>query len=399
MVVSSTSHVVPFAYLATLMSLSSYEQSHQMFAAAKRILVVFRQGASGDAIASSLALKSVLEADGKQVDIVSQGFVLPRAYRFLPGAESISPTFGHLKQFEIRINTKSAGLGDVSYHSDDDDLVIHVTPARGVLTRRDVRVAESNYLYDHIVMIGTPELTSLGSLYESEPNLFHTLPIINIDHRPDNEHVGHINLVDVTATSTAEIVYKLCQGLAPERLTDMVATTLLTGIITKTRSFKSGHVAPHTLGIAGELVKHGADRELVVANLFRTRTIAALKLWGKVLADMQHEPMNGLIWSSLTREDFVKTGASRDDLPDLFDELIAGAPEAKITLLLHEDPSTQDDHVVHGILRTEHPHSAQALLTPYTPSGTHKHAEFVVRGKPLKEVETDVVNRIKAVLV
>jgi len=380
------------------MALTTYQQCHKLLTQAKRVLVVFRQGGSGDAIATALATKSVLEAKGKQVDIVSDGFALPRAYRFLPGAESIGDKFGYLKQFEVRINIAETGVKDVRYQAEEQDLIIHVTPEQGFLSRADVRVAESQYLYDVIITIGSRDVASLGALYERQPDLFHTLPIINIDHRADNEHFGHINLVDVTATATAEVAYKLLLGYAPEHITDLVATTLLTGIITKTRSFKSGNVAPHTLGIAGELVKRGADRELVVANLFRTRTISALKLWGKVLADMQHAPEHGLLWSTLSREDFVKTGANRADLADIFDELIDGAPEAKITLLLHEDPDQQGDHVVHGLLRTDHPHSAQTLAARYGAKGSHKHAEFVVHGKPLKQVESEVVEQIKAAL-
>ena len=380
------------------MALTTYQQCHQLLTQSGRVLVVFRQGGSGDAIATALATKSVLEAKGKHIDIISDGFVLPRAYRFLPGAESIKGQFGHLKQFEVRINIAETGVKDVRYQTEGQDLIVHVTPKKGFLSRNDVRVAESQYLYDAIITIGSRDLASLGALYENQPDLFRTLPIINIDHRADNEHFGHINLVDVTATATAEVAYKLLLGYAPEYVTDLVATTLLTGIITKTRSFKSGNVAPHTLGIAGELVKRGADRELVVANLFRTRTIAALKLWGKVLSDMQHAPEHGLLWSTISRDDFTKTGATRADLADIFDELIEGAPEAKITLLLHEDPDHHDDHVVHGILRTSHPHSAQSLGALYGAKGSHKHAEFIIRGKPLKQVQAEVVEQIKTVL-
>lgn len=377
------------------MALTTYQQAQRLLTQAGRVLVVFRQGASGDAIATALAVKSVLEAGDAHVDIISDGFSLPRAFRFLPGAESIKEKFGSLKQFELRIRIAETGVRDVRYQAEKEDLIIHVTPEQGFLSRGDVRVAESQYLYDVIVTIGTPDLSSLAGLYEHQPDLFHSLPIVNIDHRAENEHFGHINLVDVTATANAEVAYKLLLGFAPQHITDLVATTLLTGIITKTRSFKSGNVAPHTLGIAGELVKRGADRELVVANLFRTRTISALKLWGKVLADMQHAPEHGLLWSTLSREDFVKTGASRADLADIFDELIDGAPEAKITLLLHEDPNAHDEHVVHGILRTDRPHSAQTLATRYGAKGSHKHAEFTLRGKPLKQVELEVIEQIK----
>ena len=60
--------------------------------------------------------------------------------------------------------------------------------------------------------------------------------ILNVDHHHDNTRFGAINLVDVTASCTAEIVFEL-GGLLGAELTPEIATALYVGLITDT-----GHV-------------------------------------------------------------------------------------------------------------------------------------------------------------
>jgi nanoRNase/pAp phosphatase (c-di-AMP/oligoRNAs hydrolase) len=166
-------------------------------------------------------------------------------------------------------------------------------------------------------------------------------------------------------------------------------------MIISNKSFKGPNVTPHALNIASQLIKMGADREAVIHNLYRTRSIPTLKLWGQALSHLKHDPESGIVWTTITRDDFIRAEATAEDLKGVADELITNSPEAKITVVLYESPQTSENQPVHGFIVTENQHSAIDLVKSYSPKGDKKQARFVGEGKSLKEVEEKIIEEIK----
>ncbi|HYE59609.1 MAG TPA: DHH family phosphoesterase [Candidatus Kapabacteria bacterium] len=380
------------------MSLTVPQQVKQLIDQKKHILITFRADGFGDAIGSALAFFLFLAKLGKRADIVVDGFELPQGYRFLKGADTIAPHFSHLQKFIISVDVKDAGVQELSYDIADQKLRIFVTPKHGALTRDHVRTAQSDFKYDLIITVDTRDLSSLKSLYSNNTDLFYKTPMINIDHESGNEHFGQVNVVDLTATSTAEVVYDLLKKIGEEYIDADIATAILTGMIASTRSFRGDNVKPQTLAIAGHLVAQGANRDYIVHNLYRTRTLSTLKLWGNALAHLESDKTIGLVWTSMTREDFVRAGASENELQDIIDELISNSPEAKMTLLLHEHVTPEKETQIHCILHAEKGNDALLLLSPFQPTGTKKRASCLVTGKTLKQVEELIRSHIQKAL-
>lgn len=382
------------------MALTTTQQIQELLENKKHVLITFGTHPTGDAIASAVALLLFLQKQGKKVDVISHQFQLPTAFAFLKAADTIQPHFSHLQRFIITIDVERSGVEELSYDIKDHKLRVFITPKQGFLTRDNVRTAQTDFKYDLIVVIDTPDLQSLGELYDNNTDLFYKTPIIAIDNNPAHERFGQINLIDLTATSCAEIVADLMKKLGEEYIDEEIATALLTGMIAETHSFKNDHVKPHTLVNASWLIGLGANREKVVHNLYRTRTLATLKLWGYALAHMQTNKQFGLTWTSITREDFARSGAKEHDLTDIIDETLSNAPEARLVLVLHEHPEKVNtpEHAVHGILRVEKGYNALALLTPYRAHGNEQEASFIVQGKLLREVEEEIIHHIETTL-
>ena len=184
-------------------------------------------------------------------------------------------------------------------------------------------------------------------------------------------------------------------------LTEEVATCLLTGIIAKTRSFKTANVTPKTLEFASELVAAGARREDIVQNLYRTRSIATLKLWGRALARLKFDPVTKMAWTLLVRQDFIHSGASEENLPDVIDELIVNSPEAEITGLFYEQESLTEPGKISGVcslISSEKHASALGLVAGLKPEGTHKLARLCFPSVTILDAEKTVLNAIHASL-
>jgi len=372
--------------------LGEREQLNKLLEDKKNILIVFGKN-NGDAIGSALALSEFLEKQNKHVDIVCDEFALPKQMKFLKNAEKIKSNFDHLQKFIITIDTVKTGLQELGYDLKDEKLRVFITPKQGFLTKENIRTAQSDFKYDIIFILDTPELEALGKIYDNNTELFYKRPIVNIDHNPANNRFGQINLIDTTTSSTSETLFDIMQMWQAELIDADIATALLSGMITKTNSFKAEATKPQTLNSASKLMHLGANRDYIIQNLYRTRSLSTLKLWGQALSHLQYDKSVGLVWTTLTRDDFVRTGAAEHELYEIIDELIASSPEAKIILLLHEHEDVSKIKI-HVILTTRGQNALQ-LLAPFRPTGNERTATCVVEEKTLKNVETEIVEMIK----
>lgn len=380
------------------MSLTNLEQAAQLLKTKKNILITFRKDGAGDAIACASALLSFLEGRNKMADAVCTDFTLAENLRFLKNADKIKNEFAHLQKFVISLDVEKTGVQELSYDVLDKRLRIFVTPKQGYLQRDNIRTAQSDFRYDLIFVLNSPDLAALGAIFDNNTDLFYKTPIINIDNQPGNEHFGQINFVDLTCASTAEVLFDVLRKMGEENIDEPVATALLSGIISETKSFKADNVRPDTLANASKLIGLGADREKIVRHLYRTRTIAMLKLWGNALANMQIDKKLGLVWSIITREDFIRCGAREADLRDIIDELINTSPEANLTLLLHEHTAPHKPQAVHVMINSKKNLDLKTHLADYKPNGLKNNFSFIVENKSLKEAEEEIVLKLKNIL-
>lgn len=317
------------------------------------ILVCLPSKPSTDAISSGLALFMVLKKMNKNVKVVASQFALPATHRFLPKSDEIEHELTALRKFVISVDTTKTKVTDVQYTLQDNKLNIYVTPQNGYFETRDVSTSASDYEFDLIIVLDSRDLEALGKVYEDNAEFFYHTPIVNIDHHPGNEHFGQVNLVNVKATSISEIVFELLEQFDSGQLLDeVVATHLLTGIISKTKSFQTHSVTPRSLAIASHLISSGARREEIVKNLYQTKSLQTLKLWGRVLSQLQADPDHKIVWASITEQDFLATQTGPFDLEQVVDELIVNTPDVENVYLLYEHAGTAGATQVHALIYT-----------------------------------------------
>lgn len=354
-------------------------------------MIVLGSGVGVDGYATGFAMYEVLKQLGKVVDIVAADGPAPSTLDFLNFAERVRPTFGQLRKFVVSVDLSKAPLDELSYNVEEHELQIFLTPRDGIWSEADIQTRTSTFRYDVAIVIGAASLDMLGDLYTKHTEFFYETPVVNIDHVPANEHYGQIDLVDLTATSNAEVLLRQINQWKDVAMTEDVATYLLTGMIAKTQSFKSPAVTPKTLKHASALLRQGARREEIVDNLYRTRSVETLRLWGRALARLKNDEATGLVWSLLSQQDFMHAGAKEEDLPDVIDELIKNAPMAKVVVLLYEDK----EHHICGLISTHNAMDSIELALPFKPTGTRNLARICFTDKSIVEAEKMVVQSMK----
>ena len=122
--------------------------------------------------------------------------------------------------------------------------------------------------------------------------------VVNIDHHPDNRRYGHVNWIDVSASATGEMVYRLLVGLGV-KLTPAIATNLFTAIHTDTGSFRYSNVTPETFRISADLVAAGAEPAAVSSALYERRAADSLGSLGATLSRIRVSDDGTLAWLAL----------------------------------------------------------------------------------------------------
>ncbi|MFA6304158.1 MAG: DHH family phosphoesterase [Patescibacteria group bacterium] len=369
-------------------------QIREQITQSKKILITTRQQATGDGLSSCLALFLFLKKINKNAEVVINGFKLPDNLSFLPAVQEVKNEVKRLKKFIINLDISQTGIEALNYDIAGNNLRIHLTPKFGVFNADDVKLENSRFTFDLIIALDTPDLEGLGKLYDFHRDIFYQLPVINIDHSPANEQYGHFNLIDVTRASTAEIVYQLINEWQPTLLDQAMATCLLAGLISKTKSFKTNQVNPAALKVAGELINLGANRKEIVTHLYQTKTIATLKLWGKILGRLQADAGSKIVWSKLDLHDFTESGATEKDIAGVIEELIASSPLSQIIILFYQLGLNQTKVILH----TQNLTNALGLIKQFNPTGDKNNA-IVVLDLGIDQAEKIILETIKAQII
>jgi len=374
--------------------LSLEQQIFERIKKAQNILITFNNQWNGDAIASALALFLFIKKLDKQVEVIAEKTEQGDLFNFLPHYETIGKTLENLRKFIITLDTTNSEVGKVKYRSEKNFLEFIIYPKSGFFAHENIKSKSGEFKYDLIITVDTPDLETLGKIYEKDTEFFYQVPIINIDHHSNNEEYGQVNKIELTAIATSEIIFNLFNEYSKDLIDDNIATCLLTGIISKTKNYKTQNITPQALSISSELITMGARREQIVAKLYRSRTLNILKLWGRVLARLQSSLENKLVWSVLTMTDFAKTNTSEEDLHEVIDELIINIPQSKVVVIIYEQSESEENASSKAIIYTMKNINALDLVKKWSPEGSRDFARITLAMKP-QEAETEIIKYIK----
>lgn len=371
------------------MALTETQQIYEALKNSQSPIITFKPEHDGDTIAAGLAFNKILRKMDKQQEIVSDNFVVPEHLKFFPLVNEIKPNLNNLRRFIISLNTTNTNLQKIDYENQGNKFNIILEPGSGIFTPNDLSTLETKYRHDLIITLGTPDLDSLKNIYEKHTDFFFSTPILNIDHSTENENFGHYNLVKVTATSVSEIVYDLLEEIDLSLLDEEIATYLLAGMIIKTKSFKTPQVTPKSLRIASELMAGGANREMIIRNLYQTKSVGILKLWGKALQKLEADNQQKIAWSYLDKEDFIATVTTPSVIPNIIEEMISNIPSIVLSVIFYE---TADN--LNCIIKAENNYNLLEILQDYRPTGSKSLVKITLQDS----TPQDIIFHLKTLL-
>jgi len=306
---------------------------------AENILVITHVDPDGDAIGSLTAVGLAMKQIRQNVTLVCDDNV-PERFRYLP-------------------------LADKVRRSPDDSVP-----------------------YDLLIAVDCGDVFRLGRAYSdlSRPKPF----IINIDHHITNTQFGNINLVDPRATSTVEILYRLFGELDID-ISEEIALSLLTGLVTDTLGFRTDGVTADTLRIGADLVEAGADLGFVTMTALNMRSMSTLELWRTGMNKMQLQ--EGLLWASISNLE-RKAAKFRSNSSVGLVNLLADVEEASMGAVLME----MADNTVKVGFRCRPPYDVAEVALALGGGGHPLAAGCTLTGS-LEEAEALVVRSCQEAIV
>jgi bifunctional oligoribonuclease and PAP phosphatase NrnA len=321
------------------MELTPKQQTIELLKQAKNILILAHKNPDGDALGSLVALTLALKKLDKNPTPVSLD-TPPQFLEFLPSLNLIQKHIHQSNDLTLHLDVSKVQIKNLGYKQlpDEQKVAIVISPKAGRFDKQDISFPEAKPSYDLVVVLDTPDLPRLGKIADQFADTFYDIPVINIDHHPGNDYFGKVNWIDLTATSTAEILVALFESLgAGKSLLDAdIATCLLTGITTDTASFQNANTTPKSFTVAAQLVAAGARQQEIIRHIYKTKPLSTLKLWGQALSHIQENEAGNFIYSTLTEEDFAAAGASEHESSGVIDDLLKTADGKRFVMLASE---------------------------------------------------------------
>jgi bifunctional oligoribonuclease and PAP phosphatase NrnA len=234
-----------------------------------RFLLTAHEGPDGDALGSLLGMHHLLKQLGKDsvMFLAAKEFPLPIEYRFLPLEE-----------------------------------VFHEAPAD---------MADRAAIF-----LDCGNIDRMPVDFLSADGVF----TINIDHHHDNTLFGDVNLVEVDASCTAEIVYELAILLGVE-ITAEMAAALYVGLVTDTGKFMYENTNARTHRIAADLIEAGVEVDETYRRLYEHVPLEKLRLLSRALDGIQHHCEGRLVLAYISVADYEASGAGEEMTEGIIDHL------------------------------------------------------------------------------
>ncbi|MBQ9306866.1 MAG: bifunctional oligoribonuclease/PAP phosphatase NrnA [Clostridia bacterium] len=302
--------------------------------AAQRIAVCAHLNPDGDCIGSALAVRLILTALGKEVEVFDRDKV-PDNLSMLAGADT------------VRTLDQATGRYDTLLCVDCAEL-------------------------SRVVNFGIPEQkAAFDGLRERCGEL------LQIDHHPSNPGYGDCHVIDGNAAATCVMIYDL-MGLLGVKATREIAECLYTGISTDTGNFLQDNTNEDALAVIAALQETGFDQAALGRKLFAERRPEQVALISRALNTLRYDETRSVTCMTLTLGDFEETGALPEDADTIvnFGRDIRGVHMA---LLARE--------TVEGVkmsLRSVSPYEIVEVARKYGGGGHEMAAGCTVKGIPLQ---------------
>jgi phosphoesterase RecJ-like protein len=204
--------------------------------------------------------------------------------------------------------------------------------------------------------------------------------IVNIDHHVTNTRFGHLQLIDTSACATAEIVYRLIKQMGLS-FSKSVATSIYTGILADTGSFRFSNTNKAAFAICQEMVEIGVDPHNIAQHVYGTYSLSRIKLLNLALDSIELSENGKLSIMTLTQKMFDETNTKPEDVDGLIN-YAQRIEDVEVAALIQEhhngNENSRTTNRFHVSLRSDGAFDVAAIAAMFGGGGHSSAAGFSI---------------------
>ncbi len=268
------------------------KQIIQQLKNSRSVLIASHVNPDGDAIGSLLAMGLALDALNIKATLYNESDI-PAVYQFMPEIKRIQNQISRVHAYETAIILDCSNLD---------------------------RIGRATDIVTQIPMV------------------------INIDHHSTNTRFGERQLIDDKACATAELVFRLLKEMEVPISTAM-ATSIYTGIVTDTGSFRFSNTNASAFEICNEMVLLGVKPKHIARHLYGSYSLGRIKLLNLALESIEISKNGTVSMMMLTQQMLNDTGTNPEDTNGLIN-YARRIEDVKLAALIQEQKN--GNHVQGG---------------------------------------------------
>jgi len=217
--------------------------------------------------------------------------------------------------------------------------------------------------------------------------------IVNIDHHPyPNGHPFTINVSDINASATGELIYSYLKTVAPGSLSKKTYEAIYVAIMTDTGSFSYNNTNVLCHEIAANAINAGVDIAKIHQNIYGSSSRSRIKLLAAIADNLQFTYNDKLVWFVITKEMMQQAKATNDDV-DGFTDFARSIKDVEVSLMIFEN----EDNSCRINFRSKGHYSINKIAQYFGGGGHSFAAGAKVSGK-IAEVTQKVVKKTIEIL-
>jgi bifunctional oligoribonuclease and PAP phosphatase NrnA len=222
-------------------------------------------------------------------------------------------------------------------------------------------------------------------------------PVIDVDHHHDNSRFGGVNLIDGTASSTAEILVRIFDGLGVE-MTPAIAEALYVGLVTDTGRFQYRTTSPAALRLGARLVESGVDVHKIFERVFESIQPGKLRLLGRVIEHAVPYCDGRLLISHVTRDDLSLVEGDEATTEGLIDHLRAVEGVQVAGLIREQVPLADGSLIPNRVSLRSRGLIDVSVIARLSKGGGHKQAAGFSHPGSVDDIRRFIVSEVSAQL-
>lgn len=317
------------------------DQIIQHLKKSNHVLLASHTNPDGDAIGSLLAIGIALDRLNKKIFLFNES-PIPAVYRFLPFIERIEHEIPETLQFDTAVILDCGNLQRIG---------------KGLSVASRIPV------------------------------------ILNIDHHITNNNFGTCRLIDTKACSTAEIVFRAIKNMGIP-INSAIATSIYTGILTDTGSFRFSNTNQSAFAICEEMIGCGVNPYEVAQHVYGTYSLGRIRLLNLALDSIEISVNGKLSMMTITQEMINETKTHAEDIDGLIN-YARRIEDVKVAALIQEQKNGQDQSsglkTFHVSLRSDGIFDVSAIASAFGGGGHPSAAGFNIE-TTLEAIKNQIIS-------